>query len=302
MSIAPGLEQLGQGAEALAEPLAKQQAQTDLQKGVTRDVDGNYQIATPQNSLILGKAGEEYNAAILAGTKATLSSNVSGDIAAVRAANPTDPQAFKQGADAVIDHYRQAYPGAIGNTLAAQGLNEATQHFGNMTEKLATIGVQESLQAITTQNTDTQNRMKVLARQGAINTPEYDQLQDKLQDGYDALGSVKQFGYSQERIDSEKAAAFSELNGEYVVGRVDDAFTRKGGDGGRAGATKMINDQIWNNPDLQVSDQVRDHLKAVALAHLDYLTNEQKAVIDASRVTTGKVIERFSSVCFGLQQ
>ena len=281
VGIASGLEQLGAGAEDLAEPLAKKQAQDDLAKATTRDAKGNYAIATPQNSLILGRAGQDYNAAIAAGTISTLRSNVSNDVQTARAANPDDPQAFALASNGVADHYRQAYPGEVGNALANQASNEGAQYHGNMLEKAITRDVRMNEQAVTTQIDGLNDHLRVLARSGVTDSEEYREKSAQLMDAYDTLGSVKAFGYSKEKIESEKNHAIDMLNGEFVVGRIDDTFNKKG----RAAAFEAVKTGIDDNPDLDVSKEQRNELHNYAMSRLSYLSGEQASNLAALEPT-----------------
>ncbi len=276
VGIASGLEQLGQGAETLAEPLAKAQAQSDL-KAVTLDAQGYPQIATAANSVILGKAGQDYNDAILQGGKAMLTSKVAADVTDLHAQYPNDAQLFQTAVKAKAQAYQGMYPGALGNSLADTTNNLGQQHYANIVENDIRRNTAESLQAINTHIDDTNNQLRAMARQGAIQTPEYDRLLDQLEDSYSDLGSNKSFGYSQDKIDSEKAHAYDMLNGEYVVGRVDDTFNKKG----KAAAQEILNSQIRDNPNLQLSDVERNNLYGAGMNRLSFLSDEQRANIAA---------------------
>ena len=240
-------------------------------------MNGVPQVATGLNSVILGKAGQDYNDAILQGSKAMLTSKISADVTDIHQQYPNDAQAFQTAVKAKASAYQNMYPGALGNSLADMTNNLGAQHYSNIVENDIRLQTQTSLQAISTNIDDTNSQLRVLARQGAINTPEYDRLTDQLQDAYDDLGSNKSFGYSAEKIASEQDHAFDMLNGEYIVGRVDDVFTKKG----KAAAQQVLDDQVRNNPDLKLSDQERNQLYAQGMAHLAYLSGEQSAQIAA---------------------
>ncbi len=276
VGIAPGLEQLGAGVGDLADTTAKAQAQEDL-KAVTLDEHGMPQVATPLNSVILGKAGQDYNDAIAQGAKAMFASRVSQDVTDLHAQYPNDAQLFNTAVKAKAAQYRTAYPGVLGNSLADMTDNLGAQHYGNIVENDITRNTRMNLQAITTNIDDTNNQLRALARQGAIQTPEYDRLLDQLEDSYQDLGSNKSFGYSQDKIDSEKAHAYDTLNGEYVVGRVDETFNKKG----KAEAQAIIQREVGDNPNLVLGDAERNQLKSMAMNRLAFLTDEQRANVAA---------------------
>lgn len=295
--IGQGLEQLGQGADALATDVAKQQAQTDVKNmAVTLDANGVPQVANSGNSIILGQAGQDYQAAVAAGTKSKVMADVSAKIQDLHQQYATDPDGFAAASKLYTDALRNSSAGPeVGNALASYAQNEAQQRHANIQEKVFEINTKDSLNDIQTDIGNTQNKLQVMARQGAMNTPQYDQLQDHLQDRYDSLTGNILFGYSQDRADSELATAMSTNQGEAVVGQVDSIFKRTGGDGGRAGAQAYLDSQIRDNPDLQLSIQQRDQLYRQGMGHLAYLTSDQKAAIDANRVNSDKLIESFKS-------
>ena len=248
------------------------------------------QIATAQNSVILGKAGQDYNDAVVQGGKAMLASKISADVTDIHQQYPNDAQLFQTAVKAKAAQYQSQYPGQLGNSLADMTNSLGAAHYANIVETDINRSTKESLQAITTHIDDTNNQLRAMARQGAINTPEYDRLSDALNDSYDDLGSNKSFGYSQDKIDSERAHSSDMLNGEFVVGRVDDAFNRKG----KAEAQAVIQREIADNPNLVLGDAERNQLKTMAFNRLDYLTAEQRANQQALRPrvdSTVKILE-----------
>lgn len=289
VDIGSDVQQLGAGTENLATDLAKTQAQDDLSKAVTLDANGQPQVATPQNSIMLGRAGEAYQAAIQSGTKAAATSQVTDTLTGMHQQFQTDPAGFQAASNAYAESLRSKYPGEIGNALADQAQNQAAAHHANLVEQGATRQVNLDLQTITTQIGDAKNQMLALARQGAVDTPAYDKLQDTLQDNYEALGSNPLFGYSKDKIASELNNAMSDLQAQQTVGQVDREFTRAGG--GRASAQKMLEDNILNNPDLSISDGERKQAYSWGMARLSYLSGEQKAQVDANRDTVNTTIE-----------
>ena len=290
VGIASGLEQLGSGAEDLADNLAKTKAQDDL-KAVTLDANGMPQVATAENSVILGRAGNDYQDAMLQGNKAMLASKISSDVIDIHALYPNDAPAFQTAVKAKAAAYQSMYPGALGNSLADMTNSLGAQHYANIVENDITLGTRKSLQAITTQIDDTNSKLRVLARQGATDTDPYRELQAHLSDSYDALGRNKSFGYSQEKIDSEKAHAMDMLNGEYIIGRIDDTFTKKG----RAAAFDAIKTGIDDNPNLDISDAERNHLHNYGVSRLSYLSAEQTSNLAALKPTMDMQIKALQS-------
>lgn len=299
-SLAQGLEAIGSGLSDLAVPLAKKAAAEDVAANhdknvtVTLNPDGTPQAYNPTTSFILGRAGEQYTAAVDAGTRSDLSSAVTQKLADIRAKNPTDIQAFTAAAGNYAEDLRTRFGGAEGNQLANQAHTEAAQHYGNMVEANARRDTAVSLQSITTSIDDTKNQLAAMARQGVNNTPEYAAAQAKLLSNYDQLGSNPLFGYGPDKIASEKQRATDDLRAQFVVGQVDQAYHRATGDSGRAGAQKVLEDQILNNPNIKLSDAERKQAYAWGMSRLSYLTDAQRADIAASKAASESVVAAYA--------
>ena len=285
-NIGAGLEQLGAGAGDLAASLAKTQAQSDVAKTeITLDPAGNVQVANPSNSVIVGQAGEDYNRVLADGLYAKTQASVTQGLTSVQLAHQDDPAAAKVAFDQYVGAVRQSATtqlGAqVGNALADRAQNEAVQRWGNIAEKNAEINTRASQAAIETRIDDANNWLTAAARQGAVDTDAYREKQADLSDAYDALGTNKLYGYSPDRIESMKNRSIDNLNGEYVVGQIDDTFTKKG----KNAALEAVRTSIDNNPDLDISDADRNHLHNLAMSRLAYLTDDQQSNIAALKPT-----------------
>ena len=289
VGLSPGLEALGAGLEDLAVPLAKAQAADDVasgssdptKPGVVRDADGTPQAATPGSSFILGRAGDAYNEAAKVGYQAKYSAAISQQLtdfhAAAQAKN--DPQQFLTVANAYAEQIREANPGALGNALAAQTHNEASQRYAGLVEQKASLDLHDDLQAVQTHISSLNNDLTVMAQKGLVGTDEYNSELDQLNRSYDALAGNPRFGYTPDKIAAEKARATSMLDGEFITGRIDDTFNKKG----KAAAFDAVKTGIDENQDLKVSPEDRNHLHNLAMARLSYLSQEQTSALAAMR-------------------
>ena len=227
-----------------------------------------------------------------------MQTKVTNDVIDLRAQNPTDQAAFSQGIASLANAYRTNpnLDPRVGDALATQVSNEGAAHRANMVEAAMTRDTKESLQAISTTIDNSTSKLRILARQGAINTSEYDHLHDTLEDSYDALSGNKLFGYWPEQIASERARASSLLNGEFTAGRIDDTFTRKG----KNAALEAIKTGIDENADLDLPIAERNQLHNYAVSRLSYLTDQQQTAVAALKPLVGLQVKAYQSGNNGL--
>ncbi len=133
----------------MADTAAKQQAATDLQKGVTLDANGQPAVATPQNSIILGKAGEDYHALMVQGIRSSLQSGVTSALSEMHQKFITDPDGYQSALGAYVQQQRTNpnVPPEVANALATQAANESAQHLANLREQ--TVRHRQRLQGAT---------------------------------------------------------------------------------------------------------------------------------------------------------
>ncbi|SDQ99944.1 Phage-related lysozyme (muramidase), GH24 family [Rhizobiales bacterium GAS113] len=273
-------------------PLAQRQAADDLSKAVvTRNPDGTPNVTTPGQSFILGRAGKAYQGAIEAGTTARYQTAMQGDLAKMATDHVGDPQGFKQAADDYLTSMRSKTPGQLGEAVFQDGSRLAGQHYVGLVDHKASLDVYNAHQAITTQIEDKTNQLQALARQGGTGTPDYVQGHAQLMGYYDQLGTNPAFKMSAEKIASEKARAESLFSGEAIVGHVDSTFNRSGPGGGRAAAQKTLEDEILNNPKLNMPENERNRLYNLGMHRLQYLSGEQKAQADANKGAVTEVLD-----------
>ena len=285
-NIGAGLEALGSGADQLADSLAKEQAQSDVQKmGVTLDAAGNVQVANPQNSIIFGQAGQDYHRVLADQLYASTQASVTSGLANIQLAHQDDPVTAKAAMDQFIGSVRQSATGQlgaqVGNALADRAQGEAAQRWANVAEKSFELNTRMGLQGIETQIDSANNWLSAASRQGAINTDEFMGKQAELMDAYNALGSNKLYGYAPDKIEAMKNRALDMLQGDYVVGRIDDTFNKKG----KNAALEAVRTAIDNNPDLDIGEADRNHLHNMAISRLAYLSDEQQSNIAALKPT-----------------
>ena len=262
--------------------LAKKQAADDLiHQKVTRNADGSVNVENPASApLIFGDAGKAYSEAVKVGTIAQQGNSLSQDFADLHTKFPTDPAGFKAAADAHLAKTAQTVTGPLGEAVQREGQQLLTQHYNSITSTAASNDIENQKKSITAQIDDQKNTAIALARQNGADSPEFKQAVAKMNLSYDALATNPLFKTPRDQIELEKKNTFGLLQGEAVVARVDDTFTKRG----KVEAQKVLDDEILKNPNLREVD--RSRLYTQGLSRLGYLTADAKANIDANRQIT----------------
>jgi muramidase (phage lysozyme) len=274
---------MGKVADAtmdIATKQAKEQAADDLQRQkVTLNADGSVNVENPANSLIFGRAGEQYHAAVQAGTLAQHSNIISTEMNDLHQQYPTDPAAFKTAADSWKAKYLQQHGGGeVGEALRQQADQVQTQHGNAITNVAANLDVTNQQKSIQATITDQKNTLQGLARQpGGTDTPEFKRSLERMEASYQALGSNPLFKMPQDQIDLEVKSFKSLLQGEALVSHIDETFTKKG----KGDAQKALTEGVLQNPNLSEMD--RNRLYAHGMARLQYLTADSLEKIQAGK-------------------
>jgi len=270
-SIAPGLAALGEGVDALAVKAAESQARQDLQKAVTRDADGNVQVATPDNNFILGRAGEAYQRTFEHGSLSALQNQNAQALTELRQQFPLDPQGFKVAAAKYTEGLRSKFPGALGEAAYVNASHLTTQHYDGLVNAKAAQDVQNSFQEITTRIQGLKNDMLQMARQDGVETEAFGNSAGMLKAQYDALVANPKFGITKEKANYEMENFAKEAKDQFVIGKVRQVRDAQGADAARAWAEKEIRDKPGGVP------QENDARFNMALGEIGRLTDQQRA-------------------------
>ncbi len=279
--VAQGAEQLGQGLEDVAIPLAQQageQAVAKAARSVSRDANGQIQIQTPETSFILGRAGDEYEHVVIAGAIANGQNRTTQDMNYLRVQHAGDPVAFKTAANGYIDHLRAQYgDDQIANTLVANAEQMATQHYDGLVNAKASSDVADAKSSIQAQIEASQNELGQLARQGGTGTPEFVQKAAQLNSYYDSLQANPLFNMPKAVVDNMRSTSNLQLTGEAIVGHMDAAFSSDG----VLGAQKDLHDSIDKLPG--ATDAQRTQLIAQGEARIQYLQGQNATEVAANK-------------------
>jgi len=278
--MANALSKVADAQMDIATKQAKEQAAEDLQnQKVTLNEDGSVSVVNPANSVIFGRAGEQYHAAVMAGTIAQHGNVISEEMNGLHQKFPTDPVGFKAAAEAWKATYVQQHGGGEVGEAISQQVNQAqTQHYNAITNTSANIDITNQQKSIQANIADQKNILQGLARQpGGTDTPEFKAAIARMDASYQALGTNPLFRMPQDQIDLEVKNFHNLLQGEAIVAHIDETFTKKG----KGEAQKALNESILANPNLSEVD--RNRLYAHGLARLQFLSADAKEKIDAGR-------------------
>ncbi|MEJ0095769.1 MAG: lytic transglycosylase domain-containing protein [Methylocella sp.] len=276
--VAQGAEQLGAGLEDVAVPLAEQAGREDAQNAsVTRDPSGQIQILTPQTSVILGKAGDEYEHAVLAGTVARGQLNTSTDLADMRAQHDGDPAAFKAAYASYRAASQAAYgPSAIGQTLLANADSLFDQNYHSLVDQKARVDVSNAKDDLLAQRQATITDLSQMASSGVTSGPVFEQKKAQLASLHDALEVNSLYQMPKAVVDNLRTEATNAISGDAIIGHVDAVAQSRGMIMAQKDAYDSI-DKISG-----FSDADRAVAKRMVDARISFLTNQNSVAIQAN--------------------
>jgi hypothetical protein len=268
-AIAKSASQIGDVVmNDVAVPLAKRQAAEDLQQQkVVRNEDGSVSVVNPANSLIFGKAGEAYDAAVQAGTIAQHSNVISSEMNDLHQQHPADPASFNKAAGAWKQRYLQDHGGGIiGQAISQQADQVQTQHSNSITNTAAQADIATQNSAITATQTSARGDVLAMLRGGA--SVDDKAVQSRIAQ-FDAAIAARAanplFSYSKEQAQLDSETFHSEASASRLLYHVDQVYKSEGAGGGYAGAMEAAKD-VLTNPSYKLTEQQRDgfYHKAVA--------------------------------------
>jgi hypothetical protein len=239
---------------------AKEQAANDLQQQkVTLNADGSVSVANPANSLIFGRAGEQYHAAVMAGTIAQHSNVISTEMNDLHQEYQTDPAGFKSAADAWKTKYLQAHgDGQVGEAISQQADQVQTQHLNAITNAAGTKDLQTQNSSLTASQTSARDDVMAMLRGGAdINDKAVQSRIAQFDATVQARASNPLFAYSKEQADLDTQTFHSEAAASRMLYHVDQVYKDTGPNGGKTAATKAAED-ILTNPAYKLSEAQRE--------------------------------------------
>jgi hypothetical protein len=279
---------LGKVADAtmdVATDMAKTQAANDLQnQKVTLDADGNVSVVNPANSVIFGKAGDLYHAAIQAGTIAQHSNVVSQEMNDIHEKYQADPVGFKTASDAWTEQYASQHGGGeVGQAITQQAAQLQTQHLNAITNTASKLDLAKQNGALTAAQSSAQDDVFAMLRGGAnLADPAVQSRIATVDSTLNARAANPLFGYSKEQAQFDSDAFHSEAGASRWLYDVDQTY--KDPNGGYQKALDKAQD-ILSNPAYKLSEAQRDQYYHRATAEIH--TNEALRRQDVAEVRAG---------------
>lgn len=276
--VSRAAEQVGQ----VFRERSNEQAKIAGEKAVTRDADGNIQVSKYDDGGFLGRlflpenAEIYHNAAQLRYLSET-STDITNAVTRAHIEHPED----KEGFDAAVSGIKQSFlgniPGELGDPARiAPHIDDAInrlagQHGNDILETKARSDLAKTVNAVGAQLEDKKNDLGVLARSGALDTPEAQRLIKETNDLIRSKVNNPAFDYSPERADLDVRELQSTLKGEALIGHVEQTFKEKGFD-----AAKAEIDNLSKDTSLELTPETRDKLEHEGNAIITHLDTEQK--------------------------
>lgn len=249
---------------------AKEQAADDLQQQkVTLNADGSVSVANPANSLIFGRAGEQYHAAVQAGTIAQHSNVISREMNDLHQQYQTDPVGFKTAADAWKTKYLEQHGGGqVGQAITQQADQVQTQHYNAITNAAGANDLRQQDSALTASQTSARDDVMAMLRGGAdINDKAVQARIAQFDATVQARASNPLFAYSKEQAQLDTETFHSEAAGSRLLYHVDQIYKDQGPNGGKNNATKAAED-ILTNPGYKLSQAQREQFYHKAVGEI----------------------------------
>jgi hypothetical protein len=258
--MAGALNKVADASMSVATDMARTQAANDLQnQKVTLNADGSVSVANPANSLIFGRAGEAYHAAVQAGTIAQHSNVISTEMNDIHQKYETDPAGFKAASDAWKDQYASQHGGGeVGLAITQQADQLQTQHFNAITNTTATNDLKQQDSSLSAAQTSAHDDAVAMMRGGAnINDPAVQSRIQQFDATTEARAANPLLGYSNEQAQLDRETFHSEVAAGKLLYHVDQVYKDQGPDGGKNNAIKAAED-ILTNPGYKLSEAQRE--------------------------------------------
>lgn len=280
-SMAEAGQELGQVAERVAEKEGYQ--------SVRKDNDGNYVVdrsAIP----ILGPSADKFEHAAKFSYLAKMKPEIENKLTEIKIKHPNDPAAFMEAAETYRDTLlgREGDP-AMGVALGKIIDENTSHHYRSALVELDRRNVSDATIGFKNELTGLDNKLAALARQGGVDTPEYQAALSDVSTIYRQLVSDPRFKYPPERVQQELEAMASRHRGEALIGRAMSIYD-KATPTSAAEARKFLTETAWD-PGLNLSPPERAQIVTRGLAALEGRTAENKALVDANKMLIRETIE-----------
>lgn len=242
--MARGLDKLGQGAEAVAVPIAEQAGA----KSVTRDADGNIQVAPPPP--IFGAAGVAYAREQKMAGLAAYDAKLTQDNIDLRQQYPDNPQGYLAAAQANAEKHAQAAESTLGPVAGAAvrrlAEQKVTETYGGLVAQTSARDQQRAENAITAQMTSASDDAIALARQGADpNSPPMQAALSKYSTLLDEKVNNPRSTYTPEQRDLDLADFQGQIAGARHLYHVDQVYKDQGYQAAADAAKDILTNQNY---------------------------------------------------------
>lgn len=239
---------------------------------------------------LVGKAGDIAKRTAALTYVARIKPQIEEQVTKIRLEMPNDPEGFRQAGQTYIDELAAKVPHPVLQESVRRIASENVAHaYRTALVQADTLNVTNASNAYKSRISDLDNKMAALARQGGVDTPEFQDAQQDLTALYGELQRDARFKFPADRAQSELAGMASRHKGEAIIGtamRMYDKATPTAA----AEARSFLQNEAWH-PDLNLSPTERMQIMTRGMASLEGRTAENKVMVDAHKKTVSETIE-----------
>lgn len=284
-SLARTLDVMG---EQIQENIAKPFAEEAGRQAVRTGPDGQLIV---DKAPIFGPASEAYARAARFTYLAQVQPKIENKMTELRLANPNDPEKFQNAAG----EYIKTITGNIDDTALKGSVEKVASENASHNYRTALVEADHTnrtnaLESLKARLEAINEKGGSLARQGGVDTPEYQQLHADRTAIYNELSGDPRFKFPKERVDQELKANRDEDVVEAVVGNVVREFKTKKN---APDAQRALQDAFWGDGSEKLSLSVTQRNKGVTegLRALERVGVEDKVATSAFQSATTEYIK-----------
>lgn len=283
-SFGRALDNLGEALDDVSVVVANEAGQ----KAVTQDADGTLRVDTMPP--MTGRAGIAYNRAAKTTYAARLEPQISNQVLQKRLEFEGKPQEFASWAEKYVSELEAGQGDeATRNMVRTMAMRHVQEAHQGLVLQRHRVDLETGLNSIKDRITSLDNEMAALARQGGVNTPEYQARQADAAALYHELTKNPVWKYPQERAKREMDELVTRHRAQAIIGEATRIYD-KATPTAAAEARKFLTERVWD-PGLNLTTAERQKIVTMGMAALEGRTAENKALVDAHKKLVNETIE-----------
>jgi hypothetical protein len=284
-ALAKTLDVMG---EQIQENIAKPFAEEAGRQAVRTGADGQLIV---DKAPIFGPASAEFSRAARFTYLAQVQPKIENKMTELRLAHPNDPEAFQNAAGEYVKTITgNVQDPALRGSVEKMAAETASHNYRTTLVNTDATNRENALISLKSRLEAINERGGSLARQGGVETPEYQQLHADRAAIYNELASDPRFKFPKERVDQELKANRDEDVVEAVVGNVVRQYQTKKN---APDAQRALQDAFWGDGSEKLSLSVTQRNKGVTegLRALERVGVEDRVATSAFQSAAGEYVK-----------